>query len=130
MASSVVFPDPEGPTMATHSPWCTVMCTLESAWVSTSSVRNTLVTPSRWSSRCPAAGGRLGSLAGLRSRSSEPHGVARIPCGHVGEDHPVTLGQPALHLDGVDAAPPERDLGALGVVASREHPVELHRALG
>ena len=56
MARRVVFPEPEGPTMATHSPWCTVMCTLDRAWVSTSSVRKTFVTPSRWSNRCPAAG--------------------------------------------------------------------------
>src|SRR4051794_7971075 len=47
MESSVVLPQPEGPAIETYSPLRISMWMPESAWVSTSSVRKTLVTPSR-----------------------------------------------------------------------------------
>src|SRR3954468_413482 len=46
MESSVDLPQPEGPAMATYSPWRMSRWMPERAWVSTSSVRKTLVTPS------------------------------------------------------------------------------------
>src|SRR5436305_12821982 len=47
MESRVVLPQPEGPAIETYSPLRISMWIPESAWVSTSSVRKTLVTPSR-----------------------------------------------------------------------------------
>src|SRR5258706_1127231 len=47
MESRVVLPQPEGPAMETYSPLRISMWMPESAWVSTSSVMKTLVTPSR-----------------------------------------------------------------------------------
>ena len=44
--SNVVFPQPDGPEMATYSPSVTEKCTSASACVSTSSVRNTFLIPS------------------------------------------------------------------------------------
>ena len=60
MARSVVFPDPEGPMMASHSPFCTLRWTSESACVSTSSVRNTFWMPCISSSVCCGGGTSLG----------------------------------------------------------------------
>src|SRR5579875_4030265 len=48
MASSVDLPQPDGPEMETYSPRCISMWMPDRAWVSTSSVTKTLVTPSRW----------------------------------------------------------------------------------
>ena len=47
MDSSVVLPQPEGPAIETYSPLRISMWMPDSAWVSTSSVMKTLVTPSR-----------------------------------------------------------------------------------
>src|SRR5215208_935734 len=48
MDSSVVLPQPEGPAIETYSPFLISRWMPDRAWVSTSSVKNTLVTPSRW----------------------------------------------------------------------------------
>src|SRR5678815_2097693 len=48
MERRVDFPQPEGPAMETYSPVRMSRWMPERAWVSTSSVRKTLVTPSRW----------------------------------------------------------------------------------
>src|SRR5215203_3221680 len=45
--SKVVLPQPDGPAIETYSPLRTSMWMPDSAWVSTSSVMKTLVTPSR-----------------------------------------------------------------------------------
>ncbi len=47
MASSVDLPQPDGPEIDTYSPFLMSRWIPARAWVSTSSVRNTLVTPSR-----------------------------------------------------------------------------------
>src|SRR4051794_30432680 len=46
--SSVVLPQPEGPAIETYSPLRISMWIPDRAWVSTSSVMKTLMTPSRW----------------------------------------------------------------------------------
>jgi hypothetical protein len=46
MERRVDLPQPEGPAMATYSPWRMSRWMPDKAWVSTSSVRKTLVTPS------------------------------------------------------------------------------------
>ena len=52
--SSVDLPQPDGPAMAMYSPLLISRWIPASAWVSTSSVKNTFVTPSRWISVCAA----------------------------------------------------------------------------
>src|SRR6185503_18880484 len=53
--SSVDFPQPDGPAIAMYSPLRISRWIPASACVSTSSVKNTFVTPSRWISGWPAA---------------------------------------------------------------------------
>src|SRR4026208_1431349 len=83
--NSVDLPQPDGPAIDTYSPLLISMLTLSRAWVSTSSVKNTLFTPSRTISV---------SLMCVLSQSDL---VNRVPVGHVRKDHLIAGGQSAQH---------------------------------
>ena len=57
--------------------------------------------------------------AGFSSIFFSSYALVLIPCGHIGQDHPVADVQPAAHLDGVHRRAAERDLHAIGVFAIR-----------
>src|SRR5947199_1241427 len=105
--SSVVLPQPEGPAIDTYSPLRISMWMPDSAWVSTSSVMNTLTTPSSWISDSDVAvivppnlsrrrsGGRRRALV----QSDLLEAILRRG---VRQDHLVAGLQSLDDLDGVD----------------------------
>src|SRR5436190_11545311 len=109
--SSVDLPQPDGPAIATYSPLPISMWMPASAWVSTSSVKKTLVTPSSLISAC------LGSAIVVSSRISgvallQPDAVVRVVGRHVGENHLVPDLESGQHFDHVDRVASELDLHA------------------
>src|SRR5918994_1560029 len=119
--SSVDLPQPDGPAIAMYSPLLISRWMPARACVSTSSVKNTFVTPSRWMSDCADVFIWLLVSAGYQSSgfqlpaSSFPltfelHAIERIELGHVGQDHLVAGAQPFDDLDGVDRGATELDL--------------------
>src|SRR5438270_13575154 len=85
---SVDFPQPDGPAIAMYSPLLISRWMPASACVSTSSVKNTLVTPSRWMSDCADVFIMTPSLA------FDLDAIERIELRHVGENHLVARLQP------------------------------------
>src|SRR5688500_16635984 len=85
--SSVDLPQPDGPAIAMYSPLLISRWMPARAWVSTSSVKNTLVTPSRWMSDC--ADVFIWLLLAFKL-----HAVESIELGHVGENDLVAGLQP------------------------------------
>src|SRR5207253_1935712 len=129
----VDLPQPDGPAIEMNSPCAISRWMPESACVSTSSVKKTLVTPSSRMTGCPleliaSPYCRL-STVDCRLRSSQPHPIERVPRGHVGKDHFVSGLQPVEHLDGVDRALAEAHLDAHGFVAVGLEAEESDRAL-
>src|SRR5436189_2239718 len=97
--------------MDTYSPFAISMWMPASAWVSTSSVKKTLVTPSSLISAC------LGSAIVVSSRISgvallQPDAVVRVVGRHVGENHLVPDIESGQHFDHVDRVASELDLHA------------------
>src|SRR6185295_11007383 len=106
--SRVVLPQPEGPAMEMYSPLWISMWMPDSAWVSTSSVRKTLVTPSRRING--SADALIGSsksidrrpFAGRRVVSVQPDLVVTVLRRGVREDHLVADLQAPDDLHGAD----------------------------
>src|SRR5436190_22059274 len=80
---SVDLPQPEGPAIAMYSPLLISRWMPARACVSTSSVKNTFVTPSRWMSDCADVFIMTPWLA------FQLYSIERIELGHVGENHLV-----------------------------------------
>src|SRR4029077_18709392 len=115
--SRVDLPHPEGPAIETYSPFPISMWTSESAWVSTSSVKKTFVTPSSFRSGCVPFWPMLSSFrdGGPRDRtdcpgSSQPHAIEAVPLRHVGQNHRVADVQSRQHFDAVHGAFSQLDL--------------------
>src|ERR1041385_8297543 len=86
---SVDLPQPEGPAIATYSPCLISMWMPERAWVSTSSVRKTLVTPSslmRESGMGVWVGGLKKGRNGRQQKSALARGVLGDKRDHQRED--------------------------------------------
>src|SRR5262252_6703784 len=105
--SSVDLPQPDGPAIDTYSPWPISRCTPESACVSTSSVKNTFVTPSSLMTGWPLP---FGFVLIVSSLLPQTHPVVRVPRAHVREDHRVPDLQAAQNLHRVHGALAEPDL--------------------
>ena len=112
--SSVDLPQPDGPAIETYSPR-RIRSSIEcSAWVSTSSVKKTLLTPSRWISGSPSFSVciRVMEIASKncpRSGSVEPDPIEVLELRDVGEDDLVAHLEAAHDLDGRDRAAAELD---------------------
>src|SRR6476646_10819505 len=92
MESSVDLPHPEGPAIAMYSPLLISRWMPARACVSTSSVKKTFVTPSRWMSDCADVFIVTPCGAGPTVRPTlafELYSVERIELRHVGQNHLV-----------------------------------------
>ncbi len=91
--SRVDLPPPDGPAMVTKSPLSIWRWTSDRAWVSTSSVRNTFLTPAIWMSEflsvicVPPVGYRNSDLFVL------------VPAARIGQDHPIALAKAVDDFD-------------------------------
>src|SRR6266540_6742242 len=127
--SSVDLPHPDGPAIDTYSPLPISMWMPDNACVSTSSVKNTFVTPSSLISGCPFSAmlvhlGRKGPYPlfnAIREKGGtapfrlfQSDAVVRVVSRHVGENHLIADLQAAEHFDGVHRAATELHLHALG----------------
>src|SRR5215208_4663928 len=121
MESSVDLPQPDGPAIAMYSPLLISRWMPARACVSTSSVKNTFVTPSRWMSDC--ADVFIWLLLAFKL-----HAVESIELRHVGQDHLVAGLQPLDDLDRVHRGAAEFDLGRVGLAVGR-HFEDRHRAV-
>src|SRR4029450_3294674 len=105
--SSVDLPHPEGPAMAMYSPVLISRWIPASACVSTSSVKKTLVTPSRWIS----VGADVFIVTPLSvvslSLAGYSKAVLRVLRGHIGQNHRVAGLQPLDDFDLVHGAASE-----------------------
>src|SRR5438128_10231769 len=141
--SSVDFPHPDGPAIDTYSPRLMSMLMFSSACVSTSSVRNTFETPSRWingvvssvissplsaSSTRVVPGQPLGNKVRCASFQFDALGV--VVLGHVGKNHLVPRLEPFDDLDGVHGGAAQLDLNARGHLVVRLEPKERDGAEG
>src|ERR1700724_2529428 len=93
--------------METYSPLAISTSTVASACVSTSSVENTLVTPS---SLMTGGKSKL-STVGLLLKSNP---IERVPCRHVRQNYLIAHAQPRQHFHGVHRALAKLDLRARG----------------
>src|SRR5918994_5884807 len=98
---SVDLPQPDGPAMAMYSPLLISRWIPASAWVSTSSVKKTFVTPSRWISVCPAVliVAPCCELSRTRASLIQSHAVVGVVRRHVGEDDLIARLQPLEDFD-------------------------------
>src|SRR5512147_950542 len=108
-----------------NSPRSIWRCTPERACVSTSSVKKTLVTPSRRMTEVPLLLMRTPPL----DSSFQSDAVEGVPGGHIGDDDLVAGFQTLEDLDGVDGALSEADLHPHGLVVAGLEPEESDRAL-
>src|SRR4051812_1050934 len=99
--SSVDLPQPDGPAIDTYSPLLICRWIPESAWVSTSSVKKTFVTPSSLISACPfsamLAPRRPGACTTGRLFQSDA--VVCVVCRHVGQDDLIANLETRKHFD-------------------------------
>src|SRR5262245_4162815 len=144
--SRVDLPQPDGPAIDTYSPRPIVMSIAASAWVSTSSVRKTLLTPSNLISGsmlppvredADTPGFRLWPLGfGFdpepRTSSPEPlfqpHPLVGIPRRHVGKNHLVARLKARDDFNRVHRTFAELYLDARRFAASRVHLENADRA--
>src|SRR5215212_11117675 len=103
--SKVDLPQPDGPAIDTYSPLLICRWIPESACVSTSSVKNTFVTPSSLISACPFSA----ILCLLLFQANAIVGVVRR---HVRQNHLIPDLQSRQHFNGVHRAFSELDLHA------------------
>src|SRR5579863_1291147 len=94
------------------------------AWVSTSSVTKTLVTPSR----CISGTDALSIIA--PQYSIEPYAVMPIPSRHVRQNHLISDLQPVQNFDGIHGATAQFHRDALRSFAIWIHLEQLNRAVG
>src|SRR5438477_5461395 len=127
MDSSVDLPQPDGPAIDTYSPLSIWRWMPDNACVSTSSVKNTFVTPSSLMSACPV------SAISFSCRASptlfQPDAIVCVVCRHIGQDHLIADLESLQHFDRVDRAPAKLHLHALGVHAVGGHLEEADDAL-
>src|SRR6185295_4564302 len=134
--SRVVLPQPEGPAIETYSPLRISMWIPDRAWVSTSSVRNTLVTPSRRISG--SADAFIGSsisldrrpIAGRRFVSVQPYLVVTVLRRGVREDHLVAGLQTLDDFHGVDGGAAQLDRHPHRLLAVLDQLEQLDLAVG
>src|SRR4051812_33799788 len=107
---SVDLPQPDGPAMAMYSPLLISRWIPARACVSTSSVKNTFVTPSRWMSDC-ADVFICAPCGWLRTSAFELYPVERIELRHVGQNDLVAGLESFEDLDGVHRGASELHLG-------------------
>src|SRR5215207_87456 len=110
--SRVVLPQPEGPAIETYSPFLISRWMPASACVSTSSVRNTLVTPSRWSREPLEPAIAMTSCCSVQAKA-----VLIVPRRGVGKDDLVARIESTDDFHRVDRALAELHRYTLGLVA-------------
>src|SRR6185436_11123024 len=120
--SSVDLPQPDGPAMETYSPFPISMWMPDKACVSTSSVKNTFVTPSSLISACLSSAMLISSLL-----QSNP--VVGIVGRHVGQDDLIADLEARENLHGVHGTATELHLRPLGVHAVSANLEEADHAL-
>src|SRR6266545_667721 len=118
--SNVDLPQPDGPAIETYSPRSTTRSMPASACVSTSSVRNTFVTP------CSLINGSMSPPVRLKPDATmcpwpliaspwpllQSHAIECVPRGHVRQDDFVASLQPGDDFHGVHRRSPQRHLDA------------------
>src|SRR5258708_35548945 len=129
MESSVDLPHPEGPAIETYSPALISRWMPDRAWVSTSSVRKTLVTPFMRSSVGVSTLKVLISFVliteatplrfPLNFESLQPNAVHAVLSRHIGEDDLVAFLQPLQDLDRVNRRAPYSDARTYRFVTRR-----------
>src|SRR4051794_35920896 len=130
MASRVDFPQPEGPEIDTYSPFFISMWMPAKAWVSTSSVRNTLVTPSSLIREMSLALIYLSSLRyGTSSDLVQSNSIVGVLRGHIRQNHRFSNLQSLRNLDKIHRATAQLHLHALRFLAIRIHLKEGHHAV-
>src|SRR4051812_49094883 len=140
MDRSVDLPQPDGPAIDTYSPLLMWRWIPDSACVSTSSVKKTLVTPSSLISACPFSAMLAprrpeglhylcGCSADLRVRLLQSNAIVCVVCRHVGQNHLVAHLEAREHFDRVHRAASELHLHALRVHAIVENLEETDLAL-
>src|SRR5262245_57689000 len=113
MDNSVDLPHPDGPAIETYSPFVTFMWIFDRACVSTSSVKNTVVTSSSFRRVDCAIGSSIACApAYQRGGLFEGQAVVGIPSRHIRENDFVTDVQSRHDLDGIGGAAPQLDLHA------------------
>src|SRR5688500_15939644 len=111
--SSVDLPQPDGPAIAMYSPLLISRWMPARACVSTSSVKNTFVTPSRWMSDC--ADVFIWLLLAFKL-----HAIERIELGHVGQNDLIAGLQALDDLNRVHRGAAKLDLGGVGLTVGRD----------
>src|SRR5262245_12694797 len=139
MERSVDFPHPEGPAIDTYSPFRISRWMPDRAWVSTSSVKKTFVTPSSairgWAVSLIAGFlASCGTSSGRRSGrcappSVQPDALRSVLGRHVREDHPIAFAETLEGLDGAHRAASELDGDSLRAIPSRIEPEDSDGAL-
>src|SRR5262245_20003296 len=130
--SNVDLPQPDGPAIAMYSPVLISRWIPASACVSTSSVKNTFVTPSRWISVgadvfivAPffAASFRLPASSYPKNRSGlpgDPDPIERILRGHVRQNHLIARLQSLENLNLIDRRAAQLHVGAKRFAVARQ----------
>src|SRR6185369_7683384 len=139
MESSVDLPHPEGPAIETYSPFRISRWMPERAWVSTSSVKKTFVTPSSTISGCAVSFIAWFLVSCERSRPSvrpdalapsiQPDAIRAILGRHVRKNHLIPLAEPLDDLDAAHGASSQPDGDTLRARPSRIETEHAHGAL-